>query len=168
MSSLRRRAAARRREFKVAALCQRDVLVDDTAQILRLWQRRDDLLVFDQGCGHVREHGLTMGAIAAEPPARFFMAHWSSLFRLGYLTGRFFGLTSFCCPVRTAHLPARRPIRKSQYWSSKRLASSSMLSGGQFGTSIPRWRPIVARTSLISLSDLRPKFGVRSISASLF
>ena len=45
----------------------------------------------------------------------------------------------------------RRTIRLSrrfaycarlQYWSSKRLASSSMLSGGQFGTSMPRCRPM--------------------------
>ena len=41
-----------------------------------------------------------------------------------------------------------------------------MFSGGQPGTSMPRCRPICASTSLISLSDLRPKFGVRSISAS--
>ena len=57
---------------------------------------------------------------------------------------------------------------RSQNWSSYLRARSSMLSGGQSGTSIPRWRPIWVRTSLISLSDLRPKFGVRSISASVF
>ncbi len=43
-----------------------------------------------------------------------------------------------------------------------------MFSGGQFVISMPRWSPICASTSLISLSDLRPKFGVRSISASVF
>ena len=43
-----------------------------------------------------------------------------------------------------------------------------MFSGGHPGTSMPRCRPISARTALISFSDLRPKFGVRSISASVF
>src|SRR5204862_237622 len=43
-----------------------------------------------------------------------------------------------------------------------------MFSGGQPGTSMPRCSPIWASTSLISFSDLRPKFGVRSISASDF
>ncbi|KIU34291.1 hypothetical protein SR39_11190 [Methylobacterium radiotolerans] len=36
------------------------------------------------------------------------------------------------------------------------------------GMSMPRCRPMPASTSLISLSDLRPKFGVRSISPSDF
>ena len=43
-----------------------------------------------------------------------------------------------------------------------------MLSGGQSSTSMPRCRPIPDSTSLISFKDLRPKFGVRSISASVF
>ena len=33
--------------------------------------------------------------------------------------------------------------------------------------SMPRCRPMPVSTSLISFSDLRPKFGVRSISASV-
>lgn len=45
---------------------------------------------------------------------------------------------------------------------------SSMLSGGQLGTSMPRCSPMEAKTSLISFRDLRPKFGVLSISASVF
>jgi hypothetical protein len=48
------------------------------------------------------------------------------------------------------------------------LANSSMFAGGQPGTSMPRCKPMFKSTSLISLSDLRPKFGVRSISASVF
>jgi hypothetical protein len=36
------------------------------------------------------------------------------------------------------------------------------------GMSIPSRSPIEASTSLISFNDLRPKFGVRSISASVF
>ncbi len=68
-----------------------------------------------------------------------------------------------------------RPFRCSlRIWAqpmiscSSFLAISSMFSGGQPGISMPRRRPIDDRTSLISLSDLRPKFGVRSISASVF
>ena len=48
------------------------------------------------------------------------------------------------------------------------FARSSILSGGQSSTSMPRCKPIPDSTSLISFKDLRPKFGVRSISASVF
>lgn len=48
------------------------------------------------------------------------------------------------------------------------FAISSMFSGGQPGMSIPSRSPIELSTSLISFRLLRPKFGVRSISASVF
>src|SRR5579863_5748085 len=67
-----------------------------------------------------------------------------------------------------AEAAAAKTMAHGQYGSSRRFASSSMFSGGQFGISMPRWSPICASTSLISLSDLRPKFGVRSMSASVF
>jgi hypothetical protein len=41
----------------------------------------------------------------------------------------------------------------------------SISSGGQSGRSWPRWSPIWARTSFSSLSDFRPKFGIRRSSA---
>src|SRR2546423_10038770 len=41
---------------EVSALAQRDELLDHRAQILRLRQRGDDLLVLDQSRRHVREH----------------------------------------------------------------------------------------------------------------
>ncbi|CFP57105.1 Uncharacterised protein [Bordetella pertussis] len=40
-------------------------------------------------------------------------------------------------------------------------------SGGQFSSFMPRVRPRAASTSLISLSDLRPRFGVLSSSFSV-
>ena len=42
-----------------------------------------------------------------------------------------------------------------------------MLSGGQFSRRIPRERPRDARTSLISVSDFLPRFGVLSSSTSV-
>ena len=69
--------------------------------------------------------------------------------------------------------PSRDPNgvrRKPQPMSScsSFLAISSIFSGGQPGMSIPSRSPIEDKTSLISFSDLRPKLGVRSISASVF
>ena len=43
-----------------------------------------------------------------------------------------------------------------------------MFSGGQPGKSIPIFRPIDKRTSLISSNDFLPKFGVLNISPSVF
>ena len=48
------------------------------------------------------------------------------------------------------------------------FAISSIFSGGQSGTEIPRFKSICCNTSLISLRDFLPKFGVRNISDSDF
>ena len=40
--------------------------------------------------------------------------------------------------------------------------------GGQFGISIPKYKDIPVKTSLISFKDFLPKFGVLSISPSDF
>ena len=76
----------------------------------------------------------------------------------------------FIAPVARATAGAGFTVRMPvcQKGSSSFFAISSMFSGGQFGISMPRCRPIWASTSLISFRDLRPKFGVRSISASVF
>ncbi len=58
--------------------------------------------------------------------------------------------------------------RLRQNSCSSFLAISSMFSGGQPEISMPSRRPIWLSTSLISFKDLRPKFGVRSISLSVF
>src|SRR5690606_30621504 len=62
----------------------------------------------------------------------------------------------------------RSPRPQPSSSCSSFLAISSMFSGGHPGMSMPRRRPIELRTSLISFRLLRPKFGVRSISASVF
>ena len=54
---------------QVAALAERDELLDDRTQVLRLRQRRDDLLVLDQRDGKVGEHRTAMACTAAEPAA---------------------------------------------------------------------------------------------------
>src|SRR6185295_18274897 len=51
------------------------------------------------------------------------------------------------------------------------IGNQGFLSGfgpGQLSSFMPSWRPISASSSLISLSDLRPKFLVLSISDSVF
>ena len=76
------------------------------------------------------------------------------------------------CADVTRELPAGYPVTHVplllQNGSSIRLARSSMFSGGQPATVMPSPRPIEPSTSLISFSDFRPKFGVRSISCSDF
>src|SRR5580693_10647124 len=63
VAHLRDRLAAR---MQVAALAERDELLDDRAQILRLRQRRRDLLVLDQRRAQVRQHRFAMIRAAAE------------------------------------------------------------------------------------------------------
>ena len=57
VAHLRHGEAAR---VQVAALAERDQLLDHRTQVLRLGQGGDDLLVLDQGCRHVGEHGLAV------------------------------------------------------------------------------------------------------------
>ena len=52
--------------MQIAALAERDQLLDDRAQILCLRQRGDNLLVFDQRLAHIGEHRLAMFMRAAE------------------------------------------------------------------------------------------------------
>ena len=52
--------------------------------------------------------------------------------------------------------------------SSYFLARSSIFSGGQSGTDIPKLSSICCKTSLISFKDFLPKFGVLNISDSDF
>src|SRR5262249_10678242 len=63
IAQLGERLAAR---MQVAALCQRDQLLDDRAQILRLRQRGDDLLVLDQRGGQMLEQRLALVRPAIE------------------------------------------------------------------------------------------------------
>ena len=49
--------------MQVAALAQRDELVDHRAQFLGLWQRGDDLLVLDERVGHVAEQRAPMARV---------------------------------------------------------------------------------------------------------
>ena len=63
VAELRDRLAA---GMQVAALGERHQLLDDRPQLLRLGQRRDDLLVLDQRGGHVGEHRLAVARRAVE------------------------------------------------------------------------------------------------------
>ena len=61
--------------MQVAALAQRDQLLDDRTQVLRLGQGGDDLLVLDQRGGHVGEHSLAVAGGSAELAAGITVAH---------------------------------------------------------------------------------------------
>src|SRR6185437_7988053 len=63
--------------MQVAALAERHQLLDDRAQILRLRQRGDDLLMLDQRHGEVGEHRLAMADAAGEAAAFETVAHGS-------------------------------------------------------------------------------------------
>src|SRR6202035_664495 len=52
--------------MQIAALAERDQLLDDRAQILFLRQRGDDLLVLDERLAHIGKHRLAMFMRAAE------------------------------------------------------------------------------------------------------
>ena len=61
--------------MQVAALGQRDQLLDDRAQFLGLGQGGLDLFVFDQRSGHVGKHGLAMGCSAVQLAVCITVAH---------------------------------------------------------------------------------------------
>src|SRR5262249_23666461 len=70
---------------QVAALAERDQLLDDRAQLLRLGQRGGDLLVLDQRGRHVGEHGAAMLGRAVELAVGVTVTHrrGPSLYSLG-------------------------------------------------------------------------------------
>src|SRR5262249_23028562 len=63
---------------QIAALAERDQLLDDRAQVLRLRQGGDDLLVLDQRRRHVGEHGATMLGLAVELAVSVSVTHWAN------------------------------------------------------------------------------------------
>src|SRR5262249_41619917 len=62
--------------MEAAALAEGDELLDDRPQVLRLGQRRRDLLVLDQGMAERLEHRLAVARGAAEAAAAHPMTHW--------------------------------------------------------------------------------------------
>ena len=61
--------------MQIAALAERHQLFDDRTKILRLRQRRDDLLVLDQRLRHILEHRLAVFVGAAETALLVTMIH---------------------------------------------------------------------------------------------
>ena len=64
--------------MQVAALAERDQLLDDRTQVLGLRQGGDDLLVLDQRSRHVGEHGLAVFGRAVEATTTESVTHWLS------------------------------------------------------------------------------------------
>src|SRR5690625_418653 len=130
--------------------------------------------MLDQRGRHIGEHGLAVLSGPVQFPQGDSVAHRASprdldLAReIDWIARRPGHGTPGMGPRDPAERRSGRSYLAYQKGSSSRLESSSIFSGGQLGTSIPRCSPMLASTSLISFSDLRPKFGVRSISASVF
>ena len=129
-----------------AALGDRDDPLDERPQLLRLRHRRLDALVLDQRVRLVAEHRDAM----LGDPAQFSMCnsvtHDSDPCRLGSGSD-------------STLIPASDPDPCSRYSCDCASADRAACRGSA---------PSSCRISLISLSDLRPKFLVLSISPSVF
>src|SRR6185295_9243384 len=78
VAQLRGRLTAR---VQVAALGQRDQLLDDRAQVLRLRQRRDDLLVLDQRGSEMLEQRVALVGAPVELAVSIAVTHVRTPFR---------------------------------------------------------------------------------------
>src|SRR4029079_1829591 len=93
-----------------------------------------------EGVGHVAQHRESMLARAVQLSQSMAVTHDRSLLSVS---------------------PPHGARGESKAYGRSRFA------GGQFSSFMPRLRPRDASTSLISLSDLRPRFGVFSSSVSV-
>ena len=64
--------------MQIAALAQRDQLVDDALKLFRFRQGRLDLFMNDQGRRHVGEHCFAVLMCPVELPVSVSVTHWSS------------------------------------------------------------------------------------------
>jgi len=62
--------------MEAALLGKRHQFLHHRAQLLRLRQRGDDLLVLDQGRRHVGKHGTAMRGLLAELAVNFAVTHF--------------------------------------------------------------------------------------------
>src|SRR5690606_23719977 len=100
-----------------------------------------DQLVLDQRGRHVGEHRIPVCAGAAELASGLLVAH-----------------DCFLVSFVGSGPAAAQPI----------IPCEAMPAGGQFSSFMPRDRPRCASTSLISVSDFLPRFGVFNSSTSVF
>src|SRR5262249_41498366 len=94
--------------MQVAALAERDQLLDDRTQVLRLRQRGGDLLVLDQRGAHVGEHGAAMLGRAVELAVGVTVTH-----RRGVLL------------YSVVVMPAKADIHVHAAWSETWMAGTS-------------------------------------------
>src|SRR5690606_18779489 len=118
-----------------------DQRLGNATQLLGFRQGSFDQLVLEQRDRHVLEHGLAVSAGAAEVTATFTMTHGS-------------------IPYQTCSFGDDDD-------QAVALSSFFRLAGGQLSRRIPRDRPREARTSVISVRDFLPRFGVLSSSTSV-
>src|SRR5690606_22553621 len=121
-----------------------DEPLGDAAKLLRLGVRGLDPLVSHQIRGQRPQHRPAGAGVAAKLPPCFPVSHRRSPRAGSRLERRPAAQACACCC-----------FQRSSIW-------------GQLSNFIPKLRPIVAKISLISFSDLRPKFLVFSMSCSVF
>jgi hypothetical protein len=129
-------------------LSQGNHRLDHTAQFLGLGQSRLDGFMAQQRIRHVAEHRQAMRRSAVQLTQTITVTHDSSS-----------GLCTCRC-MQTGGYSLWRGF-------AQEARSKPRPAGGQFSSFMPSVRPREARTSLISLSDLRPRFGVFRSSFSV-
>ena len=125
-------------------LAERDDGLGHPAQLLGLRERGADRLVLQERDGHVAQHREAMAAGAVEFPQSVTVTHGTGPSSCGAASHR-----------------ARFLVLADPGYGRSNPA------GGQFSSFMPSDRPRDASTSLISFSDLRPRFGVFRSSVSV-
>src|SRR5688572_15632801 len=121
-------------------LRERDQGLDDAAQLLGLRQRGAHRLVHEQRRREVAVHRPAVRGLAAEPTARISVTH------------------------RTKLRSDQNAIDEVGGVDGSSLRSPG---GGQLSSRMPSAKPCCSSTSLISVSDFLPRFGVRNSSTSV-
>src|SRR5712692_10230704 len=144
--------------MKASFLTQTDHPIRPTSQLFGLGIGRLNFLVLEQGGDEVSHQGRAVAGSPVELPSCFQVAH---------------RVLSFGFRVLSLELGRGPETRNSKLFyavsfslACLRLSISSL--EGKLSIFIPSSKPISRRISLISLSDLWPKFLVRSISCSDF
>src|SRR5437879_5581844 len=169
-----RRGEAASRE--IATLAQCDHLFDMWAHGFRLRDRGLDPLFHNQRSHQVPQQRPAVRSISSKFPASYFVTHSKNLKKFR-VSGFKFRVISRAGSGHVRSKLETRNLKPHSYSSSSAPyadAGSTWFEVGP-GTALPcssifmpRLSPIEERISLISFSDLRPKFFVFSISASVF
>src|SRR5690606_17915541 len=140
-------------------LAERDDGLGHAAQLLRLRQRGADGLVLEERDGHVAQHRESMAAGAVELAKPVAVTHCGFLSVISWPAR-----PCWYCGLMEPD-PRLRGDDDASGAAARRMHRHFVSPAtGQFSSFMPSVRPFEASTSLISFSDLRPRFGVFSSS----